>query len=95
VQHEEVVHNPKLKKASKMFKPAKIVYPEDRIRKAFYKDHPWELARPRMVLEQDGKDGQKYDWSKIEQRGRELNGERYGITKRSSGSLYCIPASIH
>ena len=59
-----------------MFKPMRIVYEEDAMRDNFYGDHPWELARPRMILEQDGKDGQKCDWSKLEQPGRELNGER-------------------
>ncbi|RFU36100.1 hypothetical protein B7463_g163, partial [Scytalidium lignicola] len=75
VQHREL--NPKMrtKKPSKMFKPQPIVYEEDRLRKEFYKDHPWELARPRVVLEQDGKDGQRCDWSKIRQKQRPLTGE--------------------
>lgn len=64
------------KKPSKMFKPMNIVYEEDAFRQNFYKDHPWELARPRVIVEQDGKDGQRCDWSRIEQPGRELNGER-------------------
>jgi hypothetical protein len=60
-----------------MFKPHPIDYEEDRLRKEFYGDHPWELARPRIVLENFGTDGQWCDWSKIQQRGRPLNGERY------------------
>jgi small subunit ribosomal protein S23 len=67
------------KKLSKMFMPVQITYEEDRLRKEFYGDHPWELARPRIILEQDGKDGQKCDWSKIQQPGRQLNAERYAI----------------
>ena len=47
------------------------------MRKEFYGDHPWELARPRIVLENDGRDGQRCNWSQIQQRGRPLNGERY------------------
>jgi small subunit ribosomal protein S23 len=62
-----------------MFRPQPIEYEEDHLRKVFYKDHPWELARPRIVLENDGRDGQKCDWSKIQQVGRPLNGERYGF----------------
>lgn len=58
-----------------MFKPLPLEYEEDRLRKEFYSDHPWELARPRIVLENDGKDGQRCDWSRIQQRGRPLNGE--------------------
>lgn len=63
-----------------MFKPQAIVYEEDRLRLQFYGDHPWELARPRVVLENDGKDGQKCDWSRIQQPGRQLNGERWVAT---------------
>lgn len=59
-----------------MYKPTQITYEEDGLRENFYSDHPWELARPRVILEQDGKDGQKCDWSKIQQPSRELNGER-------------------
>ncbi len=78
VQHSETSHKThrRAKKPSKMFIPLRIVYEEDKLRTNFYSDHPWELARPRVILEQDGKDGQKCDWSKIQQPGRELNGER-------------------
>ena len=64
------------KKASKMFQPVRISYPEDKLRQDFFGDHPWELARPRVVLENDGRDYQKYDWSRIEQPGKQLDGER-------------------
>jgi len=64
------------KKASKMFQPQRISYPEDKLRFEFFGDHPWELARPRIILEDDGKDYQKYDWSRIEQPGKKLDGER-------------------
>ena len=67
---------PKMKKASKLFQPQKISYEEDTLRSEFFKDHPWELARPRMVIENDGKDYQKTDWSRIEQKDRALSGER-------------------
>lgn len=66
----------KRKKASRLFQPLQIKYPEDQLREEFYGDHPWELARPRVVLENDGKDYQRYDWSKIEQPGKQLDGER-------------------
>ena len=64
------------KKASKMFQPQVIIYPEDEIRRQFFADHPWELARPRVVLENDGKDAQALDWSRLRQRGRPVDGER-------------------
>lgn len=75
-QHRERKLNSRVRKPSKMFIPLNIEYEEDRLRKDFYSDHPWELARPRIILENDGKDGQRCDWSKIQQRGRPLNGER-------------------
>lgn len=53
------------------------MYEEDKLRMNFFQDHPWELARPRVILEDDGKDGQKVDWSELDQPGRQLNGERY------------------
>lgn len=65
------------KRKSRMFQPARISYAEDSLREEFFGDHPWELARPRIVLEDDGKDHQKYDWSSIEQEGKPLDGERY------------------
>ncbi|KAF8862288.1 mitochondrial ribosomal protein [Acephala macrosclerotiorum] len=75
IQHRETNRRSRIRKPSKMFKPQLIEYEEDRLRSKFYADHPWELARPRIVLENDGKDGQKDDWSKIRQPGRALNGE--------------------
>lgn len=79
VQHRDVTPKKRTKKPSKMFKPQAIIYEEDRLRREFYKDHPWELARPRVVLEQDGRDGQKCDWSQIRQKHRPLTGERSDI----------------
>ena len=69
--------NPKgTKKASKLFQPQKITYEEDVLRGEFFKDHPWELARPRTILEESGADSHKTDWSQIEQSHKTLNGER-------------------
>lgn len=67
----------KSKKFKKMFKPQAIKYEEDALRTTFYKDHPWELARPRVVLESDGMDHRLADWSRgLRQPGLPLNGER-------------------
>jgi small subunit ribosomal protein S23 len=76
-----VMHRPrrlprKVKKPSKMFQPQNIVYPEDYMRERFYSDHPWELARPRIVLEDDGMDAQRNDWSRLVQPWRQTDGER-------------------
>ncbi|KAB5582401.1 mitochondrial ribosomal protein S25-domain-containing protein [Coniochaeta sp. 2T2.1] len=63
-------------KTSNMFKPTRIEYPEDQLRKEFYRDHPWELARPRIIMELDGHDAKYLDWSKgLRQRGMALSGE--------------------
>ncbi|KAI9872685.1 MAG: mitochondrial ribosomal small subunit component [Pleopsidium flavum] len=75
IQHHEQRKRSKTRKPSKMFQPQTIVYEEDALRKEFFGDHPWELARPRVLLENDGKDGQNDDWSKIGQPGRILDGE--------------------
>lgn len=32
-------------------KPRPIVYPDDRLRRQFYKDHPFELQRPKLLVE--------------------------------------------
>jgi small subunit ribosomal protein S23 len=50
---------------------------ELRFRTRFYKEHPWELARPRIVVEEDGADYARQDWSRMEQSAKPLDGERY------------------
>ncbi|KAM3435479.1 hypothetical protein NHJ13734_005515 [Beauveria thailandica] len=75
-QHTAVSGSSKAKKPRNIYRPQKIVYLEDKLRATFYKDHPWELARPRIFLESDGKDGQRCDWSKgVRQPGMALTGE--------------------
>jgi len=60
-----------------LFRPTAIVHPEDQLRQDFYRDHPWELARPKLMLELDGKDARLRDWSKgLRQPGMALSGER-------------------
>ena len=49
---------------------------EVRTREKFYAQHPWELARPKVAVEEDGADYSRYDWSKITQVGKQLDGER-------------------
>ena len=66
----------KTRKPSKLFQPRQITYPEDRLRREFFGDHPWELARPRIVIEDDGKDAMLQNWETIRSPGRPLGGER-------------------
>lgn len=69
-------HNPKQKKPKNLYLPQKIIFPEDELRRTFYQHHPWELARPRVIIETDGKDYRRYDWSKgLRQPGMPLCGE--------------------
>ncbi|KFA70353.1 hypothetical protein S40285_01755 [Stachybotrys chlorohalonatus IBT 40285] len=68
--------NSKLTKPRHMYLPQRIHFKEDALRANFYKDHPWELARPRIIMELDGKDYQYVDWSKgVRQKGIPLTGE--------------------
>lgn len=68
--------SPRMHKPRRTYRPQRIVYEEDELRQTFFRDHPWELARPRVVLEMDGKDAQRYDWSKgLVQVGLPLCGE--------------------
>lgn len=69
----------KSKKASRMFLPTEIKYEEDQLRREFFRDHPWELARPRVLVESSGRDWERYDWSRLQQPGKRLDGERYGL----------------
>ncbi|KAI5293802.1 mitochondrial ribosomal small subunit component, partial [Ascosphaera acerosa] len=56
-------------------RPQELVYEEDELRRRFYRDHPWELARPRVILENRGNDYRRYDWSKLLQPNKRLDGE--------------------
>ncbi|CAK7215899.1 mitochondrial ribosomal small subunit component [Sporothrix bragantina] len=68
--------DPRMHKPRRTYRPQKITYEEDGLRKTFFRDHPWELARPRVILETDGKDARRYDWSKgLIQEGLPLCGE--------------------
>lgn len=46
-----------------MFSPVQLSYEEDRLRWEYFNDHPWELARSRVILENDGRDRERWDWS--------------------------------
>lgn len=75
-QHKVIKESSKTRKPSRLFQPQALVYEEDDLRRQFYTDHPWELARPRMIIEMDGRDAERYDWSKgLRQPGMPLCGE--------------------
>ncbi|KAG0256187.1 mitochondrial ribosomal small subunit component [Mortierella polycephala] len=71
-------------------RPKAIIYPEDKLRRQFYEDHPWELRRPRCLVETSG-DGTHRNWKTLLQKGRsiaELTGEdviQYQLYLMSTG----------
>lgn len=65
----------KPKKASRMFQPVELKYEEDELRQDFFRDHPWELARPRVLVETTNNRA-PLDWSRLKQPGKRLDGER-------------------
>lgn len=78
------------KKASQLFQPLPIRYEEDELRKQFYSDHPWELARPRVVLETSGDNRTFRDYSQnVRSRNAPLNGE--SVVQRQLYLLHNIP----
>lgn len=86
----------KSKKPSRMFQPVKMEFEEDQLRREFYRDHPWELARPRVVLESDGKDHMRYNWESLQQNRKRVDGERYLFTlKLFSSTGQCFPLSTN
>lgn len=73
-----------------MFQPVKLEYEEDQLRADFFGDHPWELARPRQVLEDDGKDYQRLNWSRLEQPTKQLDGERCVDSTIVPSNISCL-----
>lgn len=77
-QHVDIPRPKKQRKPKAIYRPQRLSYPEDKLRRTFFMDHPWELARPRTLVEQDGKDYQLVDWSKgLRQQSVPLTGERF------------------
>jgi small subunit ribosomal protein S23 len=78
------------RKASRVFQPVPIRYEEDELRKQFYSDHPWELARPRVVLETSGDNSSHRDYSRnVRSPNAPLNGE--SVVQRQLHLLHNVP----
>lgn len=59
-----------------LFQLREMQYVEDEIREMFYTNHPWELARPRNMIESFKKiPASQLDWSTIVQPSIQLSGE--------------------
>ncbi|KAJ2704388.1 mitochondrial ribosomal small subunit component [Coemansia sp. IMI 203386] len=54
-------------------RPPKIEFPEDKLRREFYKNHPFELSRPRIVMEPTGRTNE--DWSRLTKGAGQVTGE--------------------
>jgi small subunit ribosomal protein S23 len=69
-------HKTKNAKPKRLYTPKPIRYEEDSLRKRFFADHPWELARPRTLVETNGDQHAHADWSTgIKQPGIPVSGE--------------------
>lgn len=58
-----------------LYTPRTITYFEDSIRSLFFEQHPWELARPKLLVETDGKDSSRTNWNTLDQISKKLDGE--------------------
>lgn len=53
----------------------KFEFVEDQLRDVFYHQHPWEFARPKVLVENSGDEHSKCDWSRMLQLHKPLDGE--------------------
>ncbi|EXJ80195.1 hypothetical protein A1O1_08337 [Capronia coronata CBS 617.96] len=91
-QYLQVVEPRKRKtlKDRHLFMPKSLQYEEDSLRSRFFSDHPWELARPRVVLETSGDQYKNADWSTgLIQPGIPLSGE--SVVQRQLWLLQNVP----
>lgn len=58
-----------------LLKTRKLTYIEDELRSLFYDQHPWELADPKSLIENEATLNAKYDWSRMVQIYKKLDGE--------------------
>ncbi|KAJ2610925.1 mitochondrial ribosomal small subunit component [Coemansia sp. RSA 1365] len=67
------VSHQKARLRTKGNRPPKIVFPEDRLRREFYKNHPFETYRPRILMELTGKTNQ--EWKQLTDGTGQVTGE--------------------
>ncbi|KAG6817715.1 hypothetical protein H0H87_004506 [Tephrocybe sp. NHM501043] len=72
-------------------KPLSIEYLEDKIRRQFFRDHPFETFRPKTLVEGAGIENanpiQGEAWTRLRQRGRNPTPEEYAF-------LFCLQQNI-
>ncbi|GME97601.1 unnamed protein product [[Candida] boidinii] len=67
---------------SDILKPQKLKFIEDELRNLFYKQHPWELADPKSIIENDKTiETSNFNWNSIIQLNKKLDGE--SVVQRS------------
>lgn len=66
----------KKKDVKSLLMPQRLHFIEDDLRLLFYKQHPWELADPKNLVENEHNLGnENFDWSHMRQFGKKLDGE--------------------
>lgn len=58
-----------------LLRPRKLQFVEDELRTLFYKQHPWELADGKIMVENESTIATQYDWSRLAQFTKKLDGE--------------------
>lgn len=67
---------------SQIMRPQELKFIEDELRSLFYKQHPWELADPKNLVENEHTiEAGKYNWENIRQFTKKLDGE--SVVQRS------------
>jgi small subunit ribosomal protein S23 len=90
IEDRRIPRHKSKRKPSRMFSPIQIRYEEDALRKRFFADHPWELARPRVALETSGNSHAHADWSTgLIQPNIPLSGE--SVVQRQLHLLQTVP----
>ncbi|AGO11575.1 AaceriADL211Cp [[Ashbya] aceris (nom. inval.)] len=76
------------RRTANVYKPAKLRFIEDKLRSLFFQQHPWELSRPKVLVENMG--NEQYEWSQMLQLGKPLDGE--SVVQRT---LYLLKSGAH
>lgn len=79
-------------KNSTLTKIPKLAFLEDELRDVFYHQHPWEFARPKVLVENLGNDNAKCDWLHMLQLHRPLDGE--SVVQRTMWLLEHQPPNL-
>lgn len=76
VARKKIIYDTRTKAIKRdVYNIPRLSYMEDQLRSLFYEQHPWELSRPKILLENTGDDAKHQDWSQIQQINKQLDGE--------------------